>query len=153
MTDFEISRARLEDVPELVRLLGASVPDCSPQTVWELPWMWHHYHVARSADGEIVGAASIQPAGRARAEVRGLTVAPSWRGRGVARALLGRLIERAERSGADLVCMTRSPELFLKFGFLETAPHWTDPRRRPCGPAEKPDSPRIAMSRHAETSS
>ena len=33
---------------------AAAVPDCAPQTVWELPWTWHCYSVvrARGRDGE-----------------------------------------------------------------------------------------------------
>jgi N-acetylglutamate synthase-like GNAT family acetyltransferase len=132
-------------VGALVDLLGASVPDCLPQTVWELPWMWRHYRVACSPTGEIVGAASLQPQSGGRAELRGLTVTPEWRGCGIAGALVNEVIDAAERSSLDVLCVTRFPDFFGRFGFRETAPRWIDHRRRSI-PAARHER-RVAMTR------
>lgn len=145
----ETSWARPSDVSALVALLGASVPDCTPQTVWELPWTWHHYRVVRTAGGAIAGAASSRPIAKGRAEIRGLTVAPTWRNHGIARALVRDLIEDAERNDMDVVCVTRSPDLFAKFGFHETPPTWLDHHRRSTWTSE-PSERRVAMSRELE---
>jgi N-acetylglutamate synthase-like GNAT family acetyltransferase len=147
---FTIRRARADDVESLVELLGASVPHCLPQTVWELPWAWHHYRVACSDDGEIIGAASLQPQSSGRAEVRGLTVASAWRGHGIAAALLTELIGEADRSSLDVVCVTRFPDFFSRFGFRETPPDWIDHHHRRSAHPARPKGPRIAMTRAAE---
>lgn len=146
----ETVRARPSDVEDLVALLGASVPDCTPQTVWELPWTWHHYRLVRSDDGDLVGAASLRPISKGRAEIRGLTVATSWRNRGIARALIQDLIREADRLDLDVVCVTRTPDLFVRFGFQETSPSWLDHRRRSPTPVSAPTSRRVAMSRQVE---
>lgn len=149
----EVSPARHADLRGLVELLGASVPDCIPQTVWELPWTWHHYRVVRTPEGRIVGAGSLQPLPRRRAEVRGLTVARGWRGHGIARTLLHDLIERAERQGLEVVCVTRSPDFFARFGFHDTSPSWLDTHHRRSIPTNEQAKRRIAMSRPPEVCS
>ena len=75
-----IRPARLEDLPALVDLLADAVPDCLPETVWQLPWTWAAYLVAED-DGDLVGAASLQRTDpRAPlAEIRGLPGPPTRR--------------------------------------------------------------------------
>lgn len=155
LTPVRISRAERDDLPRLVSLLGGCVPGCTPQTVWELPWTWENYRKAETEDGRLVGAAALQRfdrhgAGRAPAsdhwaEVRGLVVHGDWRGHGIARALVRRLIEDSDDAGLELVCVTRQPEFFARLGFRETFPSWIDVNRRPRTPGRAGRGRRVAM--------
>ena len=143
-TDFSIRRARLDDLSDLVSLLGAAVPDCLPETVWQLPWTWHDYVVARDERGTLVAAGSLQRVDRRRAEIRGLTVAEGQRGRGLASPVIRTLMRIADRRGLDIVCVTRKPEFFARFGFHATPPDWLQVERR-LSPVKAPER-RVAMS-------
>lgn len=121
--------AAFADVRALIELLGESVPAVSPGTVWEIPWTWQHYRVVRDSFGSLAGAGSLRPLDERRAEIRGLVAAPEWRGAGVASALMDSLLQWARERELDVVCVTRKPEFFRRFGFTETTPSWVDPRR------------------------
>lgn len=143
-TEFSIRRAGLDDLSDLVSLLGAAVPDCLPETVWQLPWTWHDYVVARDASGDLVAAGSLQSVDPRRAEIRGLTVAEGHRGRGLASAVIRTLMQIAERRSQDILCVTGKPEFFARFGFHATPPDWLQAERR-LSPV-KAREPRVAMS-------
>lgn len=125
-----IRRAQLADLSDLVELLGAAVPDCLPETVWQLPWTWHDYVVARDADGKMVAAGSLQTVDDRRAEIRGLTVAEGHRGQGLASGIIKTLMRIAEQRALEILCVTRKPEFFRRFGFHATPPDWLTSERR-----------------------
>lgn len=129
-SDFSIRRAQLADLSDLVSLLGAAVPDCLPETVWQLPWTWHDYVLVRDANGTLVAAGSLQSVDRRRAEIRGLTVAEGYRGRGLASQVIRTLMRIAEGRGLDTLCVTRKPSFFAQFGFHATPPDWLQAERR-----------------------
>lgn len=123
-------RARHHELSELVEVLGGAVPDCLPETVWQLPWSWPHYILVRDERGEIVATGSLQPVDARRAEIRGLYVAPSARGKGVAKVLVRLLQGDARRQGREVVCVTKKPGFFRRLGFHATPSTWLDSQRR-----------------------
>jgi len=143
-TTASIRRAQLEDLSDLVALLGEAVPDCLPETVWQLPWTWHDYVVARTPSGKLVAAASLQTVDDRRAEIRGLTVAESHRGQGLATELVRTLMRIAERRDLETLCVTRKPDFFARLGFHATLPNWLKSERR-LSPV-KANNVRVAMA-------
>lgn len=152
-SSFSVEAARFDDIGALVELLGASVPHVSPDTVWHVPWTWQHYRLVRDAQGQIIGAGSLQPLQDGRAEIRGVVVDRSWRSTRIATMIIESLVGWAQERGIDAVCVTRKPGFFRQFGFQETLPSWLDLHRRPVELDASAESqgayaskPRVAMT-------
>ena len=75
--------------------------------------------------GDIVGVAGIETCGATgeHALLRSVAVAPSWRKRGLGRALVSRTIAEAEARGAKAMYLltTTAERYFPSFGFHETS--------------------------------
>ncbi len=144
MKAYSIRRAGPGDVRPLIDLLGNAVPHCSTQTVWSVPWTWQAYSVL-CVDDRLVAAGSLSEVGTGDVELRGLVVAPDHQGLGLAASIVRHLMTRATASGRRLVCITKSPEFFAKFGFRRTAPTWLEPQRR-LGRGDRAPTQRVAMA-------
>jgi GNAT superfamily N-acetyltransferase len=76
------------------------------------------------AGDDPVGCVALRPLSADVGEVKRMYVAPAWRGRGVGRALLERLIEHARALGYErlrlgtLADMTRAQKLYHSLGFV-----------------------------------
>lgn len=138
-----IRSATREDIADLVGFLGTEIRDVSDHTVWQIPWTWQHYMVAHDADGRLIAAGSLQPLYRGKVELRGLAVADACRGHNLGRAIVENLIARAAARGQEILCVTRTPGFFRRFGFRDTLPAWLERGRGMA--ALVPPSPRIAM--------
>lgn len=147
MNDFHLRSATPHDVRALIGLLAEAVPDCSPQTVWSVPWTWPHYRLVFDAEGALAGAGALVEVDASTVELRGLVVSQTHRGRGLATLLVSHLLECTQSSGRRMVCVTKNPRFFQKFGFQQTAPRWLehDPQRR-IGFGARTPSPRVAMA-------
>ena len=77
---------------------------------------WQNFTCACDEAGRIVGIAQVKPYRDCR-EFGSLVVVPSWQGKGVAAALIRRLVE-AERGVVWLVCRDRLAPLYARFGFV-----------------------------------
>jgi len=141
---FVVSDALRSDLPELKQLLADTVPECAPQTVWELPDHWSSYRVIRAGSGQVIAAASLQDLPGLHAEIRGLVVDPAWRGKGLANILVEDLLERARSRGREVVCATRKPSFFKRHGFRYTFPTWLTRGRHVPHDASKSE-PRVYM--------
>jgi GNAT superfamily N-acetyltransferase len=84
-------------------------------------------------DGKPAGTAAFRPLSRYECEAKRLYVRPAYRRRGVAAALLARLIAEARRSGYrhlygdTLGTMAPALDLYRGLGFLEVGPYSDDP--------------------------
>ena len=80
---------------------------------------WRRFLVAVSPQGEIVGSGQVKPQGDLRV-LASIAVLPGWRGRGVARAVIERLL--AGHQGAlYLTCREHLGVFYEKFGFIALA--------------------------------
>ncbi len=73
-------------------------------------------------DGQVVGCGALHVMWEDLAEIRTLATADSWRGHGVGRALVARLLENAEVLGVSRVfCLTFEVDFFVRNGFTVMA--------------------------------
>lgn len=135
--------AEADDVDPLIELLSNAVPQCSPVTVWSIPWTWEQYQIVPNEDGRPVACGGLLDLDDGRSEIRGLVVDPEYRGRGLARAIVHRLIDIAGERDRTAVCVTKNPAFFERFGFHMTQPSWLELRLRS---VQSPE-PRYAMTR------
>ncbi|WP_431278289.1 amino-acid N-acetyltransferase [Leifsonia poae] len=86
------------------------------------------FRVAETADGELIGVGALHVMWRDLAEVRTLAVADAWLGKGVGRALLGRLEADARELELDrLFCLTFEVGFFERNGFVDMGNETVDP--------------------------
>lgn len=86
------------------------------------------FRVAQDADGELIGCGALHVMWSDLGEVRTLAVADEWLGRGVGRALLGRLESDARELGLDrLFCLTFEVGFFGRNGFEDMGEATVDP--------------------------
>jgi len=78
--------------------------------------------VVAEHDGALVGVAGLEPCGR-HAVLRSVAVEPTWRSRGLGRALVQRMIAEAERRGCPALYLltTTAERYFPSFGFHEVS--------------------------------
>lgn len=77
---------------------------------------WRRFVVAVSPDGGVVGCVQLKPHRDGSWELASLVVRPDWRGKGVARALIERIL--ALRPGElYLMCRSKLGSLYARFGF------------------------------------
>ena len=87
------------------------------------------------ADGEPAACIGLKPLAKpGEAEVKRLFVRPSHRGRGIAGALVTRIIEDARAAGYSTLRLDTLPprmpeadELYRSFGFVQTPPYYHNP--------------------------
>lgn len=110
---FHTQPATLEhssQIRDLIRASGINPTDLD----------WQRFLVALAPDGEFIGCGQIKPHADGTLEMASIAVAPAWRGRGVARAIIEALL--ASQSGdLYLMCQSSLGPLYEKFGFLAIA--------------------------------
>ncbi|MEX2144619.1 MAG: GNAT family N-acetyltransferase [Anaerolineales bacterium] len=77
---------------------------------------WQRFMVALLPQGELIGCGQLKPHADGSMELASLAVAPAWRGRGVARALI-ELLLNAHAGHLYLMCQSSLGPLYEKFGF------------------------------------
>jgi amino-acid N-acetyltransferase len=82
---------------------------------------WRRFLLAVTPEGELIGCGQIKPHADGTQELASIAVVPAWRGRGVARAVIERLL--ADHPGVlYLTCLASNGPLYEKFGFRSLAP-------------------------------
>jgi N-acetylglutamate synthase-like GNAT family acetyltransferase len=77
---------------------------------------WRRFIVAIASKGEVIGCGQVKPHGDGSRELASIVVDPEWRGQGVARAIIERLLN--EHPGdLHLMCRSRLEPFYEKFGF------------------------------------
>jgi amino-acid N-acetyltransferase len=77
---------------------------------------WQRFIVAVSESGEIIGCGQVKPHRDGSQELASIVVRPAWQGKGVARAIIERLIA-AHPGTLYLTCRAKLGSLYEKFGF------------------------------------
>ncbi|MEY9954181.1 amino-acid N-acetyltransferase [Leifsonia sp. EB34] len=127
---YVVRRARTSDVPGIRELVEPLVQrrillGKEAVTFYESV---QEFRVAETADGELVGCGALHVMWSDLAEVRTLAVADPWLGRGVGRALLGRLEDDARELGLSrLFCLTFEVGFFERNGFVDMGSETVDP--------------------------
>lgn len=84
-------------------------------------------------DGNPAATAALRPLSADSCEAKRLYVVPACRGRGIAAALMARLIEEARAAGYRRICgdtfatMDTALAMYRRMGFAEVGPYSTDP--------------------------
>ena len=97
--------------------------------------------------GERVGLGRLVPLGPDSVELGGIWTADAARGRGVARAMVRELFDRA--AGLDVWCVPfdHLTEFYLSFGLQRTDPPWPDPIAAKVEDCERRGLPAVAVLR------
>jgi N-acetylglutamate synthase-like GNAT family acetyltransferase len=82
---------------------------------------WQRFLVARGAAGEVVGCAQVKPHRDGARELASIVTVESWRGRGVATALIRRWMEDAGPP-LWLTCRSGLVPFYTRFGFRDVEP-------------------------------
>ncbi len=77
---------------------------------------WRRFLLASSSDGELVACGQVKPHTDGTLELASVAVHPEWRGRGLARAVIERLLSDSPRP-LYLTCRSDLEPLYRKFGF------------------------------------
>jgi amino-acid N-acetyltransferase len=77
---------------------------------------WARFVVAVDSHGDVIGCGQVKPHRDGSRELASLVVAPDWRGRGVARAIMGRLLN-THPGEVYLMCRSGLGAFYEKFGF------------------------------------
>ncbi|WP_043993428.1 amino-acid N-acetyltransferase [Leifsonia xyli] len=119
---FTVRHARTGDVPGIQELVEPLVQRrilLGKETVTFYESV-QEFRVAEDEDGALIGCGALHVMWSDLAEVRTLAVADSWLGRGVGRALLGRLEDDARELGLSrLFCLTFEVPFFERNGFVD----------------------------------
>ncbi|MEN2736424.1 amino-acid N-acetyltransferase [Microbacterium sp. X-17] len=127
---YVVRRARTSDVPGIRELVEPLVQrrillGKEAVTFYESV---QEFRVAETPEGELIGCGALHVMWSDLAEVRTLAVADPWLGRGVGRALLGRLeADAAELGLSRLFCLTFEVGFFERNGFVDMGSETVDP--------------------------
>ncbi|MBA4029429.1 MAG: N-acetylglutamate synthase [Planctomyces sp.] len=124
MSEMTVRQALAQDVPALAEFLTpfVAVGRLLPRTHDELEVLTKHGFVAEIA-GRIVGFAALEIYSPKLGELRSLAVSPLYQGRGVGKAVVEAVVERArEQHVFEVLAITSTEEFFQKCGFDFTLP-------------------------------
>lgn len=77
---------------------------------------WERFLLASTPDGELVACGQIKPHSEGTLELASIAVHPDWRGRGLAREIIQRLLADSQRP-VYLTCRSDLESFYVKFGF------------------------------------
>ncbi|WP_375056869.1 argininosuccinate lyase [Zobellella sp. DQSA1] len=118
-----VRSARLTDLDAIERMVNywANIGENLPRTRKELIQAVGEFAVAET-QGQISGCASLYVYDTGLAEIRSLGVEPGFQGQGQGRALVEKILKKAEDMAIDrVIVLTRVPEFFMKLGFSTTS--------------------------------
>ena len=81
---------------------------------------WERFTVASSPDGKLVACGQVKPHSEGTLELASIAVHPDWRGRGLARQMIERLLAASPRP-LYLTCRSELEPFYVKFGFRSLA--------------------------------
>ncbi len=119
MKGLRLRKARLQDTHQIHRLISiyASKGELLGRSQLEIFETVRDFTVA-DLEGEIVGVCALHFWWMDMGEVRSLVVKRRYRGKGIGRALVEKVIEEAKELGASKVfALTRKEDFFKKLGF------------------------------------
>lgn len=114
-----IRRARVQDIPAILAIIGANGDTLLPRThaeyegLIDVTWVAEH-------DGKVVGCATLEVYSWKIAEIRSVAVDAPYRKFGYGRLLIAAAVAEARaRNILEIMVITSSPEYFRQLGFHE----------------------------------
>lgn len=83
---------------------------------------WRRFYIAETPQGDLLGCGQIKQHADGFREVASIAVAEKNRGRGVARAIISRLLIEEPKRPLYLMCRARLSNFYKKFGFHSIQP-------------------------------
>lgn len=77
---------------------------------------WKRFIVAVNEEGLVISCGQLKPHGEGIVELASIATLPEYRGKGLARAIMGDLLQKAPRP-LYLMCMAHNGPMYEKFGF------------------------------------
>ena len=77
---------------------------------------WHRFVVAQSPEGAVAGIGQVKPHGRDVRELASIVVVREFRGLGISRLIINRLLE-IHPMPVYLMCRSQLETFYVKFGF------------------------------------
>jgi len=115
-----VRKARLADIPAIVRLVAAHPETLLPRSEEEYRELLDTTWVAE-IDGQVVGSCVLEIYSPKIAELRSFVVQQEFRDRGVGREMAQAAVAEGERRNIrEILVVTSSPEYFEKLGFGES---------------------------------
>lgn len=107
--DFTLQPAQKEDTPAIYDLIieGRINPTGLD---------WQRFILAVTPEGEAIGCGQIKPHRDGSQELASIAVTPAWQGKGVARAIIERLMDGGD-TPLYLMCVSDMGPMYEKFGF------------------------------------
>lgn len=130
-TDVLVRKAIIADVPEMTAIINgyAAQGIMLPRSQHQVYQAIRDFAVAVDGDGQVVGCGALHIVWADLCEVRSLAVREEWRGRGVGRRIVERLLGEARELGVPRVfALTYQEGFFGGLGF-EVVPHETLPHK------------------------
>jgi N-acetylglutamate synthase-like GNAT family acetyltransferase len=120
-TSYVLRPARERDQDTIRRLVRMA-------RIYPMGLGWRRFLVAESRAGKVIGCGQVKPHRDGSRELASIVVDPAWRGRGVAGALIDRLMQD-HGPPLWLVCRSGLRGLYQKFGFRTVAEDEAQPLR------------------------
>jgi N-acetylglutamate synthase-like GNAT family acetyltransferase len=110
LTDFYLTHALESDFPAIKTLIRET--GINPMSL-----EWQRFRVAKSfPDNQFIGCGQLKPHGDGTVELASIAVQPAWRKKGVASAMVQKLMEEGPRP-LYLTCVSTMGPFYQKFGF------------------------------------
>jgi amino-acid N-acetyltransferase len=122
-------KAQLQDARSIHQLIHSFTHDGTllPRRYAEICANIDTFTIAETGSHQFIGCAALHVYGQHLAEIRSIVVRPDTKGHGAGRLLVHALLDQAEASGIQRVCLfTRIPAFFEHFHF-RTTEHQTLP--------------------------
>ena len=110
MAEFYLTRAVESDFPAIKALIYAA--NINPMSL-----DWRRFRVAKSVAGnQFIGCGQLKPHGGGLMELASIATLPAWRSKGVASAIVQKLMDEGPRP-LYLTCRAEMGPFYEKFGF------------------------------------
>ncbi len=113
MPDFSLRPATESDFPAIRRLIHEV--GINPMSL-----DWHRFVIAVDGDDRMLGCGQLKPHGKDLIELASIAVESNYRDRGIARAIIEHLLERAPRP-VYLICRSSLGPFYERWGFRSLA--------------------------------
>lgn len=112
-----VMRPGPQDIAAILGILSEYPEGCIPMTSEEVHSHLDTFRVIRDQRGRVVATISMQFLDRDTVELRGVAVARSMRGCGLAGKLVQTSLAEISDCHLTVVCATKEPGFFARFGF------------------------------------